>query len=308
MSWGAAVSIDVDSLPFYRQIHGLPPREGPDPIYDVALPRFFELLFEARVPATLFLVGADAPQHAAAFAPVRELGCEIASHSYAHDYRLSTHDRAAIRADLVAADRALSPLSPDRRIVGFRAPGYNTSATLLEEVLALGYRYDSSLLPAPLYYLARAAAIGGYQLRGRPSASLVGRWSAFAGPLGPYRTTPAHPDRPVPDGPLLELPMAVEPSSRFWLIGTTWVMLPGLLRDRLLGRALRKLPVLNFELHGIDLLDGSDPGIEPELVAAQPDLRISTRSKVAAFRSLLKTLRERTEVMTLASLADRPVG
>lgn len=307
MSAASAFTIDVDSLPFYRQIHGLPPQEGPDPIYDVALPRFFDLLEEAQVPGTLFLIGQDAPAHAAAFSRLSPLRCEVASHSYAHDYHLSTRSPAQIRQDLEAADRALRPLSPSGRLVGFRAPGYNTSPALLQGVLDLGYRYDSSLLPAPLYFAARASAIALYALRGRPSASLVGRLAAFSGPLGPYRTTPAHPERPVDAGPLLELPMAVEPTSRLWLIGTTWVLLPAAVRRRLLTRALKVLPFFNFELHGIDLLDGSDPGIEPALVAAQPDLRVPVRSKMTAFRDLLKTLRDHGPVVPL-SAAEPTVG
>ena len=52
MATSAAITIDVDSLRFYREIHGLP--DGPDeddPIYTIAMPRFWELIEEASVPA-----------------------------------------------------------------------------------------------------------------------------------------------------------------------------------------------------------------------------------------------------------------
>ena len=92
----AAISIDVDSIKHYRAIHGLPdqPIED-DPIYTIAMPRFWELLANAGVPATLFLIGADVGQHADAFAPVGETGSEVASHSWSHDYQLTARSAAA---------------------------------------------------------------------------------------------------------------------------------------------------------------------------------------------------------------------
>lgn len=300
----AAITIDVDSLRFYRQIHGLGSADpAEDPIYRTAVPRFFELLEEARLPATLFLIGEDAGRHAEAFGPIRALRCEVASHSFSHDYRLTTRSDAEIDRELERAEEVLGPLSPDGRIEGFRAPGYNVSPALLARVVARGYRYDSSLLPAPAYWAARAAAIGRYRLAGRPSRSLVGRARAFAGPLGPYRTTPARPWEKSAGGALLEIPIACEPTSRLPLIGTTWSMLPKTLRRVFLGRALRKLPCINFEMHAIDLLDRTDRGISSDLAAAQPDLAVPARQKMAAFRDLFRHLSAEREVRTLAAIA-----
>lgn len=306
MPRAAAIGIDVDSLRFYRAIHGLPPGElEDDPIYRVAMPRFFELLDEARVPATLFLIGEDAARRPEAFAGAAATGCEVASHSFAHDYRLTQRSPEAIAADLRQAHAALLPLAPNGRLEGFRAPGYNVTGALLREVAALGYRYDSSLLPAPAYYLARAGAIAAYGLLGRPSASLRGRFAHWIGPLAPYRVRPEAPERPDPEGELLELPMACEPLTRAPLIGTSWVLLPPVLRLRLLRSALDRLPFFNFELHAIDLLEASDPGVPRELAAAQRDLRIPFREKRTALGGLFSTLREAREVVTLAGYCRR---
>lgn len=302
----AAVTIDVDSLRHYLDIHGLPaPPPEADPIYTVALPRFFALLERHRIPATLFVIGADAAPHAAAFAPAAGLGCEIASHSHTHDYRLFERDRARIDAELEAAEETLAPLNPDGRVVGFRAPGYNVSPTLLSALVARGYRYDSSLLPSPMYWAARAAAIRRYAWRGRPSASRTGRWRAFAGPLEPYRTTAEAPWRPVEDGPLTELPMLCAPGTRVPIIGTSWVVMPAPARRALLEMALRAVDCVNFEMHGIDLLDPDDPGVPAELVAAQPDLRVPWRDKEAAFDGLFARLRNARTVQTLAEIATQ---
>jgi hypothetical protein len=299
----AAITIDVDSLRFYREIHGLPPSDpSDDPIYTIAMPRFFELIGEAGVPATLFLIGEDAARHPSAFAPARGLDCEIASHSFSHDYRLIERSREEIDRDLARAEEALAPIAGGR-IEGFRAPGYNVSAELLGRLIARGYSYDSSLLPAPAYWAARALAIGGHAIGRRRSRSLVGDPRAFAGPLDPYRTTPARPWRKKQNGALLEIPIACAPSTRVPLIGTWWTMMPPPLREALLDRALRKLPCINVELHAIDLLDRSDPGVPRELASVQPDLRIGADEKRRAFQTLFERLRANAQVMTLRAIA-----
>lgn len=311
----SAISIDVDALRFYGAIHGLAgPRldfDGagpPDPIYAVALPRFFDLVREAEVPGTVFFIASDVGRAETELVRgLRETGSELASHSFSHDYRLTRRSRTDLRSDLAEADRALRAVAPEGRVFGFRAPGYNTSAALLEALVELGYRYDSSLLPSPTYFAARSAAIARYALLGRRSASLVGDLRAFWGPLGPYRTTPSAPWQPSRDGPLVELPMAVEPTTRVPLIGTSWVLFPRALREAMLERALRRNPSFLFEMHAIDLLDATDPGVPAALVEAQPDLKRPAKEKVRAFRSLFRTLAQRTRVQTMAEVAQNAV-
>jgi peptidoglycan/xylan/chitin deacetylase (PgdA/CDA1 family) len=298
----AAITIDVDSLRLYHDIHGLPPPEpGRDPIYTHALPRFWELV-DGR-PVTLFLIGADAPQHPEAFAPVATTGSEIASHSYDHDHRLIHRPRGEIADDLGRAEAALAPLAGGRRPVGFRAPGYNVTPDLLEVLLERGYRYDSSLLPAPYYYLARAGALAWYRIRGRRSRSLAGDPRAFCGPTAPYRTSPDRYWRPVRDGALREIPMAVEPTTRLPIIGTSWVLWPRRFRTALLDRTLRAGGLFVFEMHAIDLLDATDPGVDPRLRDHQPDLRQPARAKWAALAELVRGVGRRADWLPLRSVA-----
>ena len=308
----AAITIDVDSLRFYRSIHGHGAAatstaeeldDAPfEPIYDIAVPRFFDLLAELDIAATFFLVGQDAARYDRAFRTIRAQRCEVASHSHRHDYRLSRADPAVIDEDLAQAESALAPFAEDGRVVGFRAPGYNVSPALLEIVVRRGYLYDSSLLPAPAYWAARATAIGRYALTGRSSASVIGHVKQFMGPIGPYRMRPAAPWRPTEFG-LIELPMAVHPGTRLPLIGTSWVLLPEGLRHAWLESALRRLSVFTFEMHAIDLLDASDPGIPGFLAAAQPDLRVPYRLKREAFRALFRRLADDRPVRTLRAIA-----
>ena len=288
---GAAITIDVDSLRFYRKIHGLAPvPESEDPVYSLAVPRFFQLIGELGVPATLFLVGQDAPRYATQFAAARGLGAEIGNHSFRHDFRLATLSREAIRSDVEEAHRALLPLTPDGNINGFRAPGYNTSPALLEAVADLKYSYDSSRLPSPLYFAGRAAAIGAYSLLGRPSQALVGKWKAFSGSLQPHR-----------EGTLVELPMSCEPASRLPLIGTVIPLLPAQIRRLLVSRAVRALKYFVFEMHAIDLLDSSE--VASDLASAQRDLKVSVARKMSSFQQLFSQLKQECTLMTLRDIA-----
>lgn len=306
----AAITIDVDSVRFYEAIHGLAAsatggRSSPEPIYDLAVPRALELLNEVGVAATFFLIGEEVGRHRRALAPIRRSTCEVASHSHRHDYRMCQAAEETIDDDLTRAERALSAVAPDGTVVGFRAPGYNVSPALLEALVRRGYRYDSSLLPAPMYWAARAAAIGRYALNRRPSASMVGDPRQFMGPVSPYRFHPRAPWTPASDGPLVELPLAVHPRSRWPLIGTTWVLSPRWLQRRWLKAVIRHLPVVIFEMHAIDLLDETDPGLPPELPRRQPDLRVPFRSKRAALRELFQRLADARPVQTLRQIAER---
>jgi len=300
----AAITIDVDSLRHYRAIHGLPEETlDDDPIYTIAMPRFWSLIEEARVPATLFLIGADAPEHAEVFAPVLATGSEVANHSWSHDYRLITLGDAEIAADLAHGDRALVPLNGGRPIAGFRAPGYNVSASLIHAALALGYTYDSSLLPSPAYFAARAAAISAHAAAGRRSRSLRGNPRQFLGPLDPYHADPDRPWRALAASPLVELPIACDPIARLPLIGTSWALAPRLVQRAMLAAA-RKLSCINFEMHAIDLLDAGDhPALAP-LARVQRDLRVPAEKKLGSFSRLFRALADSAEVLTLSAIAS----
>ena len=118
------------------------------------------------------------------------------SHSHHHDYTFSTQSPAEIQAELYRSRQAI------RHVVrklpkGFRAPGYNLSPALKDALVKVGFTYDSSMLPSPLYWAARAAVISGKSLTSRPSASLIGRPKDFFVDGTPHRL----------DNGLIELPM-----------------------------------------------------------------------------------------------------
>jgi hypothetical protein len=306
----ASVSIDVDPLPCYYRIHGLGP--APDALRDVvlrrALPRFAELLASRGIAATFFLVAEDVDLTAlgararAARALTLELvraGHEIGNHSYAHPYELARLGAAARdeirRAHDVLSDAAGHPIR------GFRATGYDLSRDMLAALVELGYAYDSSLFPAPGYYLAKAAVMAALALAGRPSGAVLTDPRALLARPAPYRPALASPWRRG-TAPLIELPIATSPWLRIPAIGTSLLLAPDRVRRHLIA-AMAGRPHFNFELHGIDLIDAEEDGIPGALVARQPDLRVPLATKRAALLASLDLIRDRFEVRRLDQAA-----
>jgi len=268
-----SVSVDLDGLGCYAAIHGLSLRldeRAQRAVPEIAVQRFCELFEALGVRATFFVIGRDAGIAPARLRAAASAGHEIGSHSFAHDYALSRRTREEIAQDLALAERAIEDACGSRPR-GFRAPGYTLSPELLDAVRDRAYAYDSSLLPSPPYYAAKAAALAVYALRGRRSESILGGLRQLFAPRGPHRRRGVR-----------ELPVATLPGLRAPVIGTTVLPFPWLARRAFAGGHL------NLELHGIDALDATD--VPREIAAAQPGLRLRAAEKLRRLRELLKTL------------------
>jgi peptidoglycan-N-acetylglucosamine deacetylase len=268
-----SVSVDLDGLACYAAIHGVGAQlddRALRAVPEVALQRFCELFAALRMPATFFVVGREAGIAPQALRRAAAEGHEIGSHSFAHDYALSRLPRAAISDDLIAAERAIDEAT-GKKPRGFRAPGYTLSPALLDVVRERGYAYDSSLLPSPPYYLAKAAALGVYALRRRRSESILGGMAQLFARRSAHRR-----------GGVRELPVATMPLLRAPVIGTSVLLWPALARAGFAGGHL------NLELHGIDALDDSD--VPPAIARAQPGVRTKAARKLERLRAVLQSL------------------
>lgn len=273
------VSVDLDDLACYHAIHGLPPPtpEQSGAVLERCLPRFLRLLSETGSRATFFVIGRDLERDLAAggrgaeaLRVALQVGHELGNHSHAHAYDLIDRSSAEIYADLRRCDESLRGLGA--RPTSFRAPGYNHDERMLQQAAALGYRYDSSLLPAPLYYFAKLGAIAWIRVRGRRSQSRArGLWS-FVGPTRPHY---------LANVGLWEVPIGVSESLRLPMVGTF------VLRGGPLYREALRCGYLHLELHGIDLADPETDGIDPALRARQPELRTPLEVRLGRLRELL---------------------
>lgn len=285
----ASLSIDLDGIRHYRAIHGLPAKGGKDPFLSEGLDRFLELCEAFAIPSTLFVVTEDLadPDYAKRIKRAAKAGHEIACHSHHHDYDFSTQSPAQIEAELHRSRQAIKAVV-GRYPKGFRAPGYNLSPALIEALPKAGFSYDSSLLPSPLYWAARAAVIAGKSLTARPSASLIGTAGDFFCESGPHRF----------ENGLLELPMTGALGIPW--IGTLVVSSP---LARMVTRtvASREEPI-DLELHPIDLCSATD--VEGPLVAVRRDLQIPVETRVRRLERTLQTLVRNRRFKTLAQVAD----
>lgn len=307
----AALSVDLDEIGCYAAIHGLDaPWDGSaHAIYERAVARFERLFADEGVPATFFVVGRDLarPANAARIAQLHARGHEIGNHSLSHLYDLTRRDAATIRAEIdggIDAIRTATGHAP----TGFRAPGYTVTDAVFDALADLGVRYDSSVFPCPAYYGAKTAAIGAIALRGRASQSVVDDPRVLTAPADPY--LPARPYwRASRTGAVVELPIGVTRTAtgRLPYIGTD-VVLGGERAARALTALMRGRPLVNLELHGIDLADAAEDGLE-WLRPHQIDLRRTAREKEAALRAAIGALRRAGHrFVTLDEAASRFVA
>ena len=303
----ASISVDLDSLPHYCRIHGLPEtvldERARGLVYSTAVPRFRELLRNVGAPGTFFAIGEDLadPKAAAALREAHASGIEVANHSFSHDYALTRRSPTSIHEELERAEEAILAATGERP-VGFRAPGYTLNAALYAATVERGYLYGSSTFPAAPYYAAKAAVMGALALARRPSRSILDSPRVLLAPRTPYRPDPAQPYRRG-SGAVLELPMTVTPGVRFPFIGTFAATLP-LPAVRSAWSACRGDTLFNFELHAVDVLDSAD-GIPHELVRQQRDLRVASGRKMERLATIFRWLAQDADIVTLRVAAEQ---
>ena len=183
----------------------------PTPAVVSATHRLLDMLDEAGIRATFFVVGNVADTFPELVREVVRRGHEIGSHTYSHEliFRMKP---AAFKADVERSLTKLQDLA-GQPILGFRAPEFSVGHLrhwCFEILAELGFRYDSSVFPLPRVRY------------GIPDASRY-----------PFEIT-------TPGGAIYEYPLATWDAGRLRLPiagGSYFRLLPG----RLLQRALNAI-------------------------------------------------------------------
>ena len=295
-----SITIDLDPLRCYRQLFGLPPPRDPqaDPVSTTAVERFCELLDSLGVKGTLFVVGDTLalPDAASRIEAAAGQGHEIANHTWSHPYNLSRLPTEKIDDQIERGAFAIEQACGTRP-VGFRAPGSLLGSEVLARLERTGALYDSSVMPSPVYQIAKGAVVGILRALGRESRALIGDPREALGPSGPYGPDPRRPWREG-ESELVEVPVSTLGAAP--LTGGL-LALAGRRAADLMARVASRKPTINLELHGVDLLDIASDGLDPAL-SAQPDLRIPWTRKVDVFRAFIERVMRTHRVVTLAQM------
>jgi peptidoglycan/xylan/chitin deacetylase (PgdA/CDA1 family) len=285
-----ALSVDLDEIPCYHAIHGLPMPEGPSAhaVYARAVPRLQEVFADLLVPCTFFVIGRDLDDEVARArcAGLAAAGHELANHTQNHRYDLTRLDVDTVRREVRDARDAIARVqgfAPS----GFRAPGYTITDSVFDVLAEEEVFYDSSVFPCPAYWAAKATKIGLIRTQGRESRSIVDRPTVLLAPADPYVAGRPYWRPAAHNGAVIELPIGVTRGARLPYIGTS-IMAAGPSRVRLLTAQIAGRPLVNLELHGIDVLDETD-GLEA-LRPHQLDVRIPAARKLQTLRAVIEDL------------------
>ncbi len=145
-----ALTIDLEDWHqlFHRRLTG----EEIRPTASVvgATHRLLDVLDEAGVRATFFVLGNVAEAYPELVLEVARRGHEVGSHTHSHELIFNL-EPAAFRADMERSLAGLQDLT-DQPILGFRAPEFSVGHLrhwCFEILAELGFRYDSSVFPLP---------------------------------------------------------------------------------------------------------------------------------------------------------------
>ena len=301
----ACINVDVDPLICYYAIHGIKTSViSEDPVYLKGIERFLELFDKNSIKGTFFITAHGfTEKNCGILKEIISRGHEIADHSFSHNYQLTRMAKDEIFQE-IKKNKDFLEKNAEIKCIGFRSPGYNSSADLISVLKSVGYTYDSSLFPSISYYLAKWLLIHLKKLSGHESRSII---SSFADAFG--RHTPEFIDKTVRDikndGNFVELPMTtLFPLASIPLIGTSVIAFPAFLLDMML-KISKNRTFINIEAHGIDLCGAEEsPHFDP-LKGKQPDLAFSLERKIERFQHVIDFYKNTDfEFRTLAEVAE----
>jgi polysaccharide deacetylase family protein (PEP-CTERM system associated) len=183
----------------------------PTPTVLATTHRLLDMLDEAEVRATFFVVGNVAETYPELVREVVRRGHEVGSHTHSHEL-IFRMEPSAFKADVERSLVKLQDLT-GQPVLGFRAPEFSVGHLrhwCFEILVELGFRYDSSVFPLPRV-----------------------RYGIPEAPRRPFAIT-------TPSGTIQEYPLATWNLGRFRLPvagGSYFRLLP----DRLVYRALNAI-------------------------------------------------------------------
>lgn len=224
-------------------------------------------------------------------------GHEIGNHSFHHEPWLHLYSENETEVDVKLAEEHIESAT-GQRPVGFRAPGYSLSPTVLRVLGRRGYHYDASTLPSLLAPLVRTyyfttAKFSPEQRRQRKL--LGGTLRDGLRPIRPYRWR-------MDNGTLIEIPVTTMPVFRI-PIHLSYLMCLGVFSPALaLGyfdAALKLCRLIgtppSLLLHPTDFLGCDDL----QALSFIPGMNLPSERKMELVNEVLGRLSSKFTVLTL---------
>jgi peptidoglycan/xylan/chitin deacetylase (PgdA/CDA1 family) len=296
----ASLSLDLDNKWSYMKTHGDAGWESFPSYLDVVVPRVLKFLKERNLKITFFIVGQDAAleKNAEAIAQIAAANHEIGNHSFQHEPWLHLYSENEITDEISRTEDALEKIT-GQKTIGFRAPGYSLSPTVLKVLANRGYEYDCSTLPTYIAPLARA-----YYFMASPKMSakekekrkkLFGKFSDGFQSLKPYNWLIG--EKSLTEIPVTTLPIFKTPIHASYVIYLSTF-------SRLAARSYWRAAIemcratgtqLSLLLHPLDFLSGEDAS---ELKFF-PAMNMQIEKKLEFVGEILEMLGDKFEIVNM---------
>jgi hypothetical protein len=293
----ASLSLDLDNQWSYMKTHGDAGWETFPSYVDVLVPRVLDFLKERNLNITFFIVGQDAAldKNRESIASIAAAGHEIGNHSFNHEPWLHLYSKEQLINEFERTEAAIARVY-DKKLVGFRGPGYSLSPTVLEVLAERGYDYDCSTLPTYIGPFARA-----YYFFKSPlmSAQEKEKRKKLFGKLKPHFVEAA--GRTLVEIPVTTFPFFKTPIHASYLLYLSTFSRTAALAYWSCALLACKLTGVqpSLLLHPLDFLCGEDV---PELKFF-PAMNIALEKKLAVLSDILSVFAQQFEVVSMCEHA-----
>jgi len=290
----AVVHVDVDCLWAIKQDLGQVINRNDCITYGEAIPQFLEIFDKENIKATFFAIGDDAKRNIGAdmIQQMAAKGHEIANHTMNHrtDFtRITLHEMSK---EIIECDTILSQVT-NTNLIGFRSPGYFLTESLVNTLIQLGYRYDTSCLPTILLPLMN---LGHLFLSGfNKTNKRLGRMKDVFRGLKPYYLNSTGIKSTIAtSNNILEIPISVIPNIRF-PFHSTMVFLLGeyLFNIGIKSVKFHNLPLI-YLFHAVDLY----PDINYKVIMNHPTLRLNFSKRQHIVKNIIRKINHNFQVVS----------
>ncbi|MFH1061446.1 MAG: polysaccharide deacetylase family protein [Candidatus Omnitrophota bacterium] len=292
----STIQVDLDSLWTYQRYWDKQmPMHCCDPVYSQGIERFLDLFAKYEIKATFFVIGQDAqnPEQIKQIKNIIAQGHEIANHSMSHLLNFSCLSPELLKQEILSAHNLLKSIA-DKYPVGFRAPTFSINESVMILLEELGYKYDASIMPSPIFpwLMKTAHSVLNLKLVKLNSGNIC-FGKAPRSIYAPNKLNIAQPGTMK----IKEVPVSVSGFSRFPMHSTYVFTLGRFLFDSGLDFCLKNKLNMHYLFHGIDLLD-----LEQYKIKLPGFKTLAKRQSSCEY--IVKKLIEHSQVMTTEHLVE----